>query len=423
MIINNKSHYSLIDDNDNDSGKSINLYNLCLVLSSQIRLLIFILFLGYIFSFVSYNYVFVTKYSSSFLASDSKTLKFYYDKSLIDSLKRLDLKTHDFTNKFIENLSNFDLFLKTSNEVLNNKSGTTNYNIDQARKIYQTLKIDEININEEIDKILSERTFNIKIETINNDLTGKQLLSRLASNSNNLLTAEIKNVINNEINIAKEQTNFLKFSHKRKIEREIKLILDKIKLETKKNDLKYIRTLKRLEDNLQIANDMSYDTPQLSTIVQNPINTSNVEAPTIQKQSFYSDRIVVPAYFFGTKILEKEISFIKDRMKKKPRDDTNLAHLYIELDEIENRKKDIYINELDNYKDKLARLVELNHAMNAVDVNFVDFNLNNIFTNEISVTKNKVHLISIILALLVWTALSLFINKTNSIRARQPTND
>ena len=91
-----------------------------------------------------------------------------------------------------------------------------------------------------------------------------------------------------------------------------------------------------------------------------------------------------------------------------------------------NRKKDIYINELDNYKDKLARLVELNHAMNAmnaVDVNFVDFNLNNIFTNEISVTKNKVHLISIILALLVWTALSLFINKTNSIRARQPTND
>ena len=407
MIINNKSHYSLINDND----RSVNLYNLCLVLLSQIRLLISISFVGFVLSFVSYNYVFDSKYLTSFLASDSKTLKFYYDKSLIDSLKSLDLKTNDFTNKFTENLSNHELFLITSNEVLSNKSRIANYSSSEAHVIYQTLKINQMKVNKDLNENESERNFNISIETINNDSIGIQLLSQLALNSNDLLTTEIKNVVNSEINMIKKQINFLKFSHKRKIEKEIKFILDKIEIETKKIDLEYIRTLKRLEDNLLIANNMGYNTPQLTAIVQNPINTANVKAPNIS------------AYFFGTKILENEISFIKSQMKIKSQDDINLAHLYIELEEIENSKKEIYIQQLDNYKDTLKKLVELNDALNALDVNFVDFNLNNIVVSEMTTSKYQVYIIYIILSLFVWTILSLFINQTNSIRAREPTND
>ena len=425
MIINNKVSYKLTNQNDG----SINVYNLMLVLLSQIKLIFLIITFGLTLSYISYNFIFDSKTRTNFRISDSNTLKFYYDKRLIKNLEDIDFKTNDFTNRFVENLSNYDLFIETVNNVLKENYDEKKYlkfiQQDIPNQIYRTLTIQQEKIDSDLytDAKLSLRSYKITFDVINNFIIGDKIMRELAINSNNLLTEDIKSIVNKEIISQQNKIKLLKFSHNRNIENEIKLILDQIEFTNKENDLNYSITLKKLEDNLLIAKSMNYEFPQLSTIVQNQLNPSALDGTVTKDQSFYSDKIVVPAYFFGTKILEGEIIFIKKQLEVKMEEDLNLATLYIQLEKQIANKKEVYIQGLDDYKDRLQNLIELKNTINSNYVRFISFNLNNINSIEITTGISQVYLISLILALFLSFSLALFINVANEIRSQKLAND
>lgn len=396
--------YSVYDENNN-----LSIFNIIQILITQKNIFYFFFILALILSLLSKYIIFKPDFQSEIIISESKNLKFNVKHEIIEELKGFSLSEKDFINSYAQRLNKFEI-LKLAIEKINS-SDSSDYKItnpDEISYIYESIDVSTIENKANLEQDGVKLSFNIKHH--NNEGIGKLLISEIINAINASLNLDIIKIIENRILSIESEIETKKLNHIRDIDDQIELLKDAISLKFNRKQHDYRKILKKLEDNLLIAKNLNFSQPQLQTIIQSPNKTSELEASasTISR-SFYSDEMTVPPYFFGTNILENEISIVEKKLGTDPMNDLSLGNLFIDLSDLQTKKKDIYIRTYDLEEEliinnSLKKYFELNN-----NIQYVNYNLNQINAFEVSPSLKEILFIAFLLFLLFSIPVSLFL--------------
>lgn len=395
--------YSAYDENNN-----LSIFNIIQIFITQKNIFYFFFILALILSLLSKYIIYKPDFQSEIIISESKNLKFNVNYEIIEELKGLSLGEKDFINSYAQRLNKFEI-LKLAIEKINS-SESSDYKItnpDEISYIYKSINVSIIENKANLEEDGVKLSFNIKHH--NNEGIGKLLISEIINASNASLNLDIIKIIENRILSIESEIETKKLNHIRDIDDQIELLKDAISLKFNRQQHDYRKILKKLEDNLLIAKNLNFSQPQLQTIIQSPIKNSVEASASTISRSFYSDEMTVPPYFFGTNILENEISIIEKKLGTDPMNDLSLGNLFIDLSDLQTKKKDIYIRTYDLEEEliinnSLKKYFELNN-----NIQYVNYYLNQINAFDVSPSLKEILFIAFLLSLLFSITVSLFL--------------
>jgi len=290
-------------------------------------------------------------------------------------------------------------------------------------RLYQSL-----NVHKEVEKnkfkeldFIKKGTMSIEVignvafdkpdEKLNNDKTllSEHILKKIIQLSlkdiNNSIGARFDLIIKSK----NEQIKYLKSDHKESINKKVLLLntdLYKIDVQTQIN-FKY--ALNELEENIGIAESMNYIEPQndkifgLSFVNNNDEDLLTMISKNLTNENdLFSTKLRIPLYFFGTKILKKEMNIIQERVDNS---ENNLsrknAAIFAEIKKLKSMYGDEYILELNQLK---RQIVTLKNAKKEFSDKYA-FTLIQYNTDQITTNISKV---SFMFSVLISTLVGLF---------------
>lgn len=409
----------------------IDLFELLELIISNYKYILLSFSFAFVFWLI-YYFSFDQKFEVSIPIQESKQVKFKFSKS-----DRFFLQDNDYTEKlFLDNFLN--LYLDYESYV-NNPSF--------SREILEA-NYDNISITKKNSKFSEQLDgYQISYETTSPYLVKKIISSSIKNTNKNLIKLLLNSTQSNIEAINSE------IDRKRKLNTEFiegyKFILEtNIKKFRTENILEINNLSRRLKENIKIAQNMGYSKPVINTLESNFViqeitnkvksfselsqsdsmldqqnlannvdqTISNITLPkNVNDINYTANRI--PLYLFGYELLIQELSILE----KYDEDSAIPPRLLAELNHLENRKKDPFIDDLSKMREELLlyqNFYKIISSLKADESFLIDYNLNLISIDLIDISYRNSIIFTFLISLLFSILLIIYLNE-RSIRKNQ----